>query len=190
MTFKAIVIGVSAGGLKALSTLLSSLPDFFPTPILIVQHMAASDDSFIAEHLDGLSKITVKEAEPRECIVEQHAYIAPGGYHLLVEEDYTLSLDSDERVHYARPSVDVLFECASNVYGQQLIGLILTGANEDGAAGLAKIKERGGVTIVQDPTTAQAPEMPRAAIMKSNVDYVVCLEDMSELLCKLTNHLK
>ncbi|MEW6136551.1 MAG: chemotaxis protein CheB, partial [Bacteroidota bacterium] len=157
---KAVVIGTSAGGMEALSKLLPAVPSNFKAPILIVQHIAPTSDNFLARHLDSLSQIKVKEANEKEKIKPAIAYVAPPNYHLLVEDDLTLSLTVDEKVNYSRPSIDVLFESAAYAFKGKVIAVVLTGANQDGAAGAALIKKMGGIVIVQDPKTAQVPVMP------------------------------
>lgn len=185
MKFEAIVIGVSAGGLKALRTILLGLPKGFTMPVIIVQHLSANSDGDWIEILDGMSHIRIKEAEEKEEIRPGVAYIAPPGYHLLIEEDRTFSLSAEDRVNFSRPSIDVLFESAADVYGKSLIGIILTGLNYDGAAGLKEIKNRGGLAIVEDPDTAEWASMPESAIEATEVDYVVSLEEIVPLLIKL-----
>jgi two-component system, chemotaxis family, protein-glutamate methylesterase/glutaminase len=186
--YEAIVIGVSAGGLRALKTLLSFLPTDFSLPVIVVQHIGQSSDGYWIEELNKVCALNVKEADEKEKIVKGNVYTAPPGYHLLVETDHTFSFSVDERVNYARPSVDVLFESAARAYKNKLIGIILTGSNKDGAAGMKKIKEQGGIAIVQNPITAEAPEMPRAAIMATGVDYILSLEKITEILLQLHKH--
>jgi two-component system, chemotaxis family, protein-glutamate methylesterase/glutaminase len=185
MKHEAVVIGVSAGGFEALSIILGQLPADFQWPILIVQHMGAHAGDFLSGHLDRLCPLSVKEAEEKEFIKPGYVYIAPGGYHMLVEDDLSLSLSVDIRVQYARPSVDVLFESAADVYRNKLIGVVLTGANSDGSMGLRMIKECGGLAIVQDPATAESSVMPAAAIKVANVDYVLPLQSIGDFLGKL-----
>ena len=185
MRFEAIVIGVSAGGLKALRAILLGLPKGFVIPVIIVQHLSANSDGDWIEILDGMSHIRIKEAEEKEEIDGGSAYIAPPGYHLLIEEDRTFSLSAEDRVNFSRPSIDVLFESAADVYGKSLIGIILTGLNNDGAAGLKYIKNSGGLSIVEDPATAEWSSMPESAIEATEVDYIVPLEEMVPLLIKL-----
>ncbi|HZZ71833.1 MAG TPA: chemotaxis protein CheB [Pirellulales bacterium] len=160
----AVAIGTSAGGLEALSTILPSLPPEFPLPILVVIHLSPHKDSLMAELLQAKCDLRVKEAEDKEPIVRGTVYFAPPDYHLLVEDDYRLSLSSEEAVNYSRPSVDVLFESAADAYGAGLIGVVLTGANQDGAAGLRKVQAEGGLALVQAPQSAYAPGMPEAAL--------------------------
>jgi two-component system, chemotaxis family, protein-glutamate methylesterase/glutaminase len=183
--FEAAVIGVSAGGLRALKTILPELPASFPLPIAIVQHLDAQADAYLAGFLDRISAIAVKEAEDKEPMLPGTAYLAPAGYHLLIEPDRSFSLSVDDKVNFSRPSVDLLFESAADALGEALIGIVLTGANSDGAHGLKAIKDRGGFAIVQDPQTADAPYMPRAALAATPVDRVVQLERIAPLLTQL-----
>lgn len=181
---KVIVLGSSIGGLNALSTILPVLPKNFPLPIIIVQHLSPSSGNFMSRHLDSISRVKVKEVEEKEEILPGVVYIAPSNYHVLVEEDNTISLSVEERVNYARPSIDVLFETAADVYGSNLIGIILTGANNDGSQGLKKIKKLGGIAIVQEPETAENADMPKAALDATEVDYILPLEEIGPFLVK------
>lgn len=180
--YKAIVIGSSAGGFHALRNLLSMLPADFSIPILIVQHLSPSSDSYMARFLNDASKINVKEADEKEVITEGYAYIAPPNYHMLIEEDMTISLSTEAKVNYSRPSIDVLFETASIAYSNELIGIVLTGANNDGAKGLRIIKQRGGYCIVQDANEAESSAMPLASIASANPQKVLKLKQIGELL--------
>lgn len=182
---KAIVIGVSAGGLHALKTMLPMLPAAFPSPLAIVQHLDPHADSYLSEYLNQISAITVKEAEDKEMLIPGTAYVAPPGYHLLIEPDGSFSLSVDEKVNFSRPSIDLLFESAADAFGQATIGIVLTGANADGAKGLHTIKARGGLAIVQNPETAQVPYMPKSAIEMTHIDYIVNLERIAPLLVQL-----
>ncbi len=183
--YQAIVIGSSAGGLHAVKTVITGLPQTFQTPILIVQHLSPHSDNFMARYLNQLTHLQVKEADEKEPVRPGHVYIAPPNFHLLVEEDYSLSLSVEEKVNYARPSIDVLFETAAMAYGPRLIGLLLTGANNDGARGIESIKAAGGTTIAQDPKTAESPIMPLAAIATGKVDHTVPLEELADFLTKI-----
>lgn len=179
------MIGVSSGGVKALKVVLRQLPADFPLPIMIVQHIGAETGDGLARLLDEYSPLRVKEADEQEQIMPGTAYLAPPNYHLLVEHEGYLSLSADPPVSFARPSVDVLFESAAEVFGPRLIGIVLTGANFDGSHGLAVIKQRGGLAIVQDPDTAEAPQMPQAALAATRVDYVLPLDGVARLLQEL-----
>ena len=181
---KAVVVGASAGGLYALKKLLPALPASFHCSMLIVQHMSPHSDNYMVRMLNELSALTVKEADEKELIQPGTVYIAPPDYHLLVEADYTLSLSVEEKVNYSRPSIDVLFETAADVYGIHLMGIILTGANTDGANGLYAVKKNGGFTIVQDPNDAESPAMPRAAIEQVKPHKILTLKQISALLSK------
>lgn len=185
MLFQAVVIGTSLGGMNALKTILSRLPKNFPIPILIVQHLSPYSDGFLAKYLDNLCEIEVIEAEEKMKILQGHAYIAPPNYHMLVDKNGFLSFTIGEKVNYARPSIDILFESSVDAYGDRVIGILLTGANADGSRGLKRIKEVGGLTIVQDPIEAEADAMPRAAINISKVDYVLPLYEIAILLNQL-----
>lgn len=184
--YKVVVIGVSAGGLEALSYLLPKLPKRFPCPIVVVQHLYPQSGTFLSESLNEKCELQVKEAEEKEPIRQGHIYIAPPDYHLLIERDKTFSLSIDERVNYSRPSIDVLFESAAYALGEKVICIVLTGANADGANGMKLIKKRGGVTIVQDPATAEQSAMPNAAIATGAADFILPLEAIPAKLIALT----
>lgn len=160
---EAVVIGASAGALEALSVILPALPAQFGLPLLIVVHVPSDKRSVLAELFQARCRIKVREAEDKEPIIGGTAYFAPPDYHLLVETDRHLSLSSDEPVLYSRPSIDVLFESAADAYGPALIGIVLSGANQDGAAGLKAVADGGGVPIVQNPKEAFAATMPETA---------------------------
>ncbi len=188
MTYRAIVIGISTGGMRALKMLLPSLPLGYNFPVIVVQHIGSYSDGAWIDILNNLSPLIIKEADEKEKIEKGHVYIAPPNYHLLIEQDKTFSLTIEERVNYARPSVDVLFESAAQVYKDGLIGIILTGANNDGAAGLKKIKEFGGLTIVEDPQTAEASAMPMSAIASTSPNFILPLEGIINLLIDLSTY--
>ncbi|MDF1796369.1 MAG: chemotaxis protein CheB [Coxiellaceae bacterium] len=182
---KIVVMGTSAGGFSVLKAILSALPKNFSLPIVIVQHMGADCDSYMAQHLNTLSPLYIKQAEDKDVLKPGCAYIAPGNYHLLVEENGTLSLNMDERVRYSRPSIDVLFESAVDAYGDEIIAVVMTGANNDGAYGAARIKEYGGIIVVEDPKTAESPCMPTSVINATDVDYIEEASQIAPLLCRL-----
>jgi two-component system chemotaxis response regulator CheB len=185
--FEAVVIGSSAGGIHALSSVLAALPSEFPLPIIIVQHLHPHSDSYLAHILGTKCDLKVKQADEKETITNA-VYIAPPNYHLLIEEDRSLSLSIDKHVNFARPSVDVLFESAIYAYQDKLIAIILTGANNDGCQGVKNIKENGGYVIVQEPTTAEADAMPKAAIAATKVDKILPLEQIGPYLLAMVNH--
>jgi two-component system chemotaxis response regulator CheB len=178
-----IVVGASWGGLRAVSTLLDHLPTAAWPAIVVAQHRGPDSraDGGLASLLQRHVEVPVSEAEDKEPIERSHIYLAPPDYHLLVEHDH-FALSIDERVQYARPSIDVLFESAADAFRERLVGIVLTGANEDGAAGLRRIKQRGGVAIVQDPRTAERREMPVAAIAATAADAVLPIEAMGPFL--------
>jgi two-component system chemotaxis response regulator CheB len=181
-TYAAVVIGVSAGGLNALSTIFSHLATDFMMSVIVVQHTHSTSDDFLPRHLNEMCSLRVKQADEKEIIQPGAIYIAPVNYHLLIETDKTFSLSVDELVNFARPSIDVLFESAADAYGSRLVGMILTGANVDGSYGLKVIKEVGGLAIVQDPDTAEAAAMPRAAMAAAAIDHILPLEKISPFL--------
>lgn len=174
MADKLIVIGASLGGFSALKLVLGKLPPAFSTPIAIVQHRHKESQTTLASYLQPLIPLPIREVEDKDEIAGGKIYLAPADYHLLVEPGY-FALTTDEPVSYARPSIDVLFESAADVYRDRVTGIVLTGANQDGAQGAAAIKARGGRVIVQDPTTAESPVMPAAAIAATQVDAIVPL---------------
>jgi len=185
--YEAVVIGSSAGGLNALKTIFKSLDRSFRIPFIIVQHISPDSENYLIQILNDLNRLNVKEADEKEVPRRGMAYLAPPNYHLLVEPDRSFTLTVDERVNYARPSIDVLFETAAEAYRDALIGIILTGANNDGSKGLKKIKEFGGVTIVQDPENAEVDSMPKAAIRTAKVDHILTLEGIAAFLNDLEN---
>ena len=173
MKYKIIVIGASAGGIDALLEVISPLPSDFPIPVLVVQHLPAVNlENDLVKFLDGKCQLKVKEADDKELIASGNVYISPANYHLLIENDNTISLSIDEKVRYCRPSIDVLFESAREAFSSEIIDIILTGANTDGADGIRGIKNIGGITIVQNPETAESKTMPLAAIQSCDVDYI------------------
>ena len=183
--FKAVVIGASTGGVSALKIILGALPADFPIPVLVTTHISPDSGDGLAVLLNTLSVIRVKEADDQETISPGTVYLAPANYHLLAERGGNLALSIDPPVNFARPSVDVLFESAAQVYGPALIGVILTGAGSDGSKGLLKIKNSGGLTIVQDPADAEMDSMPRSALQLLKADHVVRLMEIPALLMTL-----
>ena len=181
--YEIVVIGASWGGLNALEHLLGDLPGDFPVPIVVAQHRDDdSEEELLPRLLNRYTGLRVRDADDRAELAPGTVLLSPPGYHLLVG-DGGVELSVDEPVQYSRPSIDVLFDSAADAYGPATIGVLLTGANADGAEGLATIARRGGRTIVQDPATAERPEMPRAALEAMTPDAVVPLEDVGRLLC-------
>jgi two-component system, chemotaxis family, protein-glutamate methylesterase/glutaminase len=182
---KAVAIGGSAGAVQALLRILPPLPADFPAPLLIVVHVPPDRANALVPLLQTKCRIAVKEAEDKEYASPGVAYFAPSDYHLLVEADGSLSLSSDEPVNHSRPSIDVMFESAADAFGPALAALVLTGANHDGAHGLAAIVEAGGLAVVEDPATAFAPAMPDAALRASPAAEVMNLDAMASYLLGL-----
>lgn len=181
-----VVIGTSWGGLAALSELVGGLPGDFPVPICIVQHRSKDSDALLVNLLQDLTKLCVRDAEDKESLCAGHIYIAPPDYHMLVEREY-ISLTVDSPVRFSRPSIDVLFRSASDTFGAGTIGVVLTGANDDGATGLSRIVARGGTAVVQDPETAESPVMPQSAIRAVPGARVLPLTQISAELVKLAS---
>lgn len=180
---KAIFIGASAGGVVALNTIFKSLPENFKTPIITVLHLG--DRPLIPTAFYPPKGVKLVEAEEKEIIEPNHIYFAPAGYHLLIENDLTFSLTNEEKVQYARPSLDVTMDSLSQIYQENLLAIVLTGANEDGAEGLATIKKAGGITVVQDLAEAEHTTMPAAAIKATSPDFILPLKDISSLMIKI-----
>jgi two-component system chemotaxis response regulator CheB len=185
LSYELVTIGASWGGLTAIETLLGGLPETFPTPIAIAQHRAVDSGSGALSRMLALrSGLDVCEAGDKDPIEPGRVYVAPPDYHLLVEED-GFALSTDQMVHHSRPSIDVLFDSAADTFADRLVGVILTGANADGAYGLTRVKRRGGLTIVQDPETAEKRDMPEAAIATGAADHVLPLERIAPKLVEL-----
>lgn len=159
-----IAIGGSAGGIKAITEVLKPLAKDFPIPIVIVLHRLKNVPSTLQSVVQYHTRFRVKEADEKETIAPGCAYIAPANYHLLIEKDRTFALDYSEVVKYSRPSIDLTLECVANVYGNKAVGILLTGANTDGAAGLLAMKKSGAKCFVQDPKTAEVSTMPQAGL--------------------------
>lgn len=183
-----IVIGGSAGAVEALSAILPSLPADFALPVAMVLHLAPNMPSCLVDVLRLSCALTVKEAEDKEPLHAASLYVAPPNYHLLVEKQRCFSLSDDDLVHFSRPSIDVLFESAAEAYGPAALGLLLTGANEDGAHGMACIKEAGGTVLIQSPATALVGTMPGAALHLATPDHVLALPDIGSFLANVGKH--
>ena len=176
---EAVAVGASAGALEALKVVLGGLPADYPLPILVVVHLPPTGKSLLARLLQDVCRVEVREAEDKEPIRPSTVYLAPPDYHLLVEPDRRLSLSGEEAVRFSRPSIDVLFETASEAYGAGLVGVVLTGANDDGSRGLRAICERGGGALVQRPETALASAMPSAALAACPGASALSLEEIA-----------
>ncbi|WP_377702446.1 chemotaxis protein CheB [Pseudoduganella sp. UC29_71] len=184
-TFEAVVIGASAGGVSALLELLPGLPAGAPLPIVVVVHMMQGRHSQLAEVFAQRMAMAVEEAQDKQPVAAGTVYFAPSGYHLSVESERCFSLSCEPPHNFSRPAIDFIMASAADVYGAALVGILLTGANNDGAAGLAAIGEAGGLTVVQDPVEAQVDVMPRAAIRARAPDLVLPLRDIRSLLALL-----
>lgn len=182
---KTIVIGASYGGMEAIKTLVKSLPSNFKIPVIIVLHIGNNTIHSYLSLLNSKTHFTVKEAEEKEQITPRFIYFAPPNYHLQIENNFTFSLSTDEKVNFSRPSIDVLFETAAWTYKNDLLGILLTGSNSDGAAGLKTIKKYGGTTIVENPETAFAKTMPNSAVKKEEPSFILNLEDIAKKMVEL-----
>ncbi|RYX88429.1 MAG: chemotaxis protein CheB [Comamonadaceae bacterium] len=182
----ALAIGASAGGVEALLHLLADLPRDFALPVIVVLHVSDERTSLLPEVFGYRLALPVREASDKQAIEPGTVYFAPPGYHLLVENDLSFSLSCDPREHYSRPSIDVMMDSAADAWGEGLAGVLLTGANEDGAAGLSCVGKAGGLTVVQDPAEAQVSTMPQAAIDLKSPDFVLSLKDIKTLIARLS----
>ena len=191
MAFELVAIGTSMGGLDALEMIFANLPRDFPAAVAVVQHRHQASDRKLSVFLQQYSAMPLKDAEDKEEILPGWIYLAPANYHLLIEtrqnknDRYYYALSTEASVSYARPSINVLFESVADAYKEKVIGIILTGASDDGARGLAKIKQRGGLAIVQEPATAESRTMPEAAIATVAVDRILPLQAIAPFLIDL-----
>lgn len=179
------MIGCSAGGVRALGILLGGLSPTLVVPVIVVCHVGGEDVEMLCAVLSLQSKLPVQEAHERHSPCPGRVYIAPAGYHLLIERQGEFSLSVDQRVCYSRPAIDVLFTTAAEHYQQHLIGVVLTGANDDGALGLKAIRDCKGIGIIQSPADAEASAMPEAAIRIAGADHVLALNDIAPLINSL-----
>jgi two-component system chemotaxis response regulator CheB len=180
-----LVIGGSAGSLQIILSALSAIGDDFPMPVLVVIHRNGIFESNLEELFYSRTAMVTKEVEEKDQPMAGTVYLCPADYHVLFEKDHSFSLDYSERVHFSRPSIDVTFRSAADVYGPGVIGLLLSGGNADGAEGLAYMQERGGRTIVQDPLTADVPYMPQQAISRMKPNFIVPSEEIPAFIRQL-----
>lgn len=178
----AVVIGASAGGIEALSILLPALPPGLRAAVFVVQHLPRDRASLLVDIFAPRCAVTLQEAQDKLPIEPGNVYFAPPDYHLLLDAGPQLALSVDAPVHYSRPAIDVLFQSAAELYGPRLLGIVLTGGNQDGAEGLAAVRAAGGLTAVQDPADAQMPLMPECALAKGPADFVLPLRALAHLL--------
>jgi two-component system, chemotaxis family, protein-glutamate methylesterase/glutaminase len=179
---EAVVIGTSAGGVEALLAVLPALPAGLCAPVFVVLHLPRERPSLLVDIFGPKCAVPVREAIDKEPIAIGTVYFAPPDYHLLIDDGPTIALSDDEPVHHSRPSVDVLFESAADAFGPGLLGILLTGGNQDGAAGLAAIRDAGGIVVVQDPEEAYAPTMIEAALARGPVHHRLRLQEIADLL--------
>lgn len=182
---EAVVIGCSAGGLQALGVLLARLDPALAVPVILVCHTGATDVALLCELLARSATLPVEEAREREPPRAGVVHVAPSGYHLYVERSRRFALSIDPKVCYCRPAIDVLFHSAADCWRGQLVGVVLTGANDDGAQGLKAVRGHGGVGIVQEPAEAEVATMPEAAIRVAGADHVQTLPDIADTINRL-----
>lgn len=185
MTCSAIAVGASAGGFAALAPIVSALPADFAPPMLIVQHLHAGDEGLFAEHLAYVATLPVIEPCDKAPIEGGHIYIAPANYHLLVASPAMINLSIDAPVNYSRPAIDMLFESAARIWCQALVAVLLSGASNDGTAGMRAVKANGGFAIAQDPASAEYPLMPQSAIDAGVVDEILSTPEIAARLLEL-----
>ena len=183
--FDGVVLAASAGGVQALTSLVSQLPAGFPLPIVVVQHVDAHHRSLLVEILGRRSKLPVEFVEDGATLRPGTVFIAPPGWHVLVNADATMSLNQAERVHFVRPSADLLFASAAESFADRVIGVVLTGTGEDGANGVRAVHEMGGTVVVQDEASSDFFGMPQAAIATGAADFVVALDEIGDVLVEL-----
>ena len=179
-----VVMGASWGGLDAVGRVLATLPSDFPVPVLIVQHRSEDGDDMLAGLLGRRGALRVREAEDKADLSRPCVLIAPRGYHLLVERGH-VELSTEAAVRYSRPSIDVALETAAEAYGPALVGVVMTGSNDDGARGLAAVRRSGGIAIVEDPQTAASPAMPAAALAAADPQHVAPVDEIGPLLVQV-----
>ena len=186
MPYSIVAIGTSWGGLSAMMKLLGALPEGFPIPIVVVQHRSKDSDRLLVQILQDSTPLNVSEVEDKDALIAGMVHVAPANYHILIEAGY-LSLTTEEPVRFSRPSIDVMFSSAADTYRSETIGIILTGANEDGSSGLAHIVKRGGRALIQDPKTAEIPIMPIAATLAAPAAEVLPLNRLASRLLELSD---
>lgn len=185
--YKALVIGTSFGGLEALKAIIPLLPKDFPLAVIVVLHIGGNQNDSFIRYLNDISQLLIKEAEEKEAIRPGIVYFAPPNYHLLIEADETFTLSTDPKVNHSRPSIDVLFETAAWCYRQDIIGIVLSGLNQDGAYGLLQINELGGICIIEDPENAIARIMPTAAYKIAKPQFITPLYQIADKIIELVN---
>ncbi|MCZ4224174.1 chemotaxis protein CheB [Pedobacter rhodius] len=182
---EALIIGGSAGSLDVLLEIFPSLSDNINFPIILVTHRKSGNDALLSDLLRSRTKLKVNEAEEKDKILPGHVYIAPADYHLLIEDDETFSLDYSEKINYSRPSIDVTFQSAAEVFGDKLVCVLLSGSNADGVAGLKTVNDLGGIVVIQNPNTAIMSYMPQQAVNHIKAGIILDASDMAEFINKL-----
>jgi len=186
-TCRLVVIGGSAGSLEVVLKIIAALPARMQASVLVVLHRKNAADSPLVHIFSSRTSLPVKEVEDKETLLPGTIYLAPADYHLLLEDAQNFSLDSSEKVHYSRPSIDITFDSAAEIFGSQCVGLLLSGANADGAQGLLSIKKQGGFTIAQDPATAEVSFMPQQAILVGAALAIISAEELPAYISKLVS---
>jgi two-component system chemotaxis response regulator CheB len=184
---KVVIIGGSAGSLYALIQILPEIAKVNSFAIVIVVHRKSSDEQTLEDLLTLKSKLEVKPVEDKVPLLPNYIYIAPSNYHLLFEKEETLSLDTSEKINYSRPSIDVSFESAAEVYGSSLVGILLSGSNKDGTLGLQAIQAAGGTVVVQNPLSAEMPFMPNNAILNMTPDFILNVQEILEFILSVNS---
>ena len=185
MAYEIVVVGTSWGGLTALRELIIGLPKDFGLPLIVVQHRHKQSDHLLASLLQDQTTLNVCEIEDKSPIMAGSVHVAPADYHTLVEQGY-FSLSTDDPVRYSRPSIDVTFQSAADTYGDRTVGIVLTGANADGAQGLRRVADRGGLAMVQLPATAESPAMPSAALKSVPTARSLTIQEIAAALGELS----
>jgi two-component system, chemotaxis family, protein-glutamate methylesterase/glutaminase len=180
-----VLIGGSAGSFPVVNTILEYLPSDYSLPVVLCLHRLRDKREGFREALEIKSRLPVLEPNDKDTIVEGNVYLAPSNYHLLIENPYTFALSTTELVQFSRPSIDVLFESAADAWGPNVLAIVLSGANRDGAFGMKWLKRKGGFNVVQDPKTCTMPTMPEACIGMTEIDLVLDVTDIISLLLQL-----
>jgi two-component system, chemotaxis family, protein-glutamate methylesterase/glutaminase len=187
-SYKAVVIGGSAGSFQGVVRILSNLPKKFPLPIIMCLHRLKHVRHGFVEALSIKSVVQVTEPNDKESIKKGSIYLAPANYHMSVELGHYFALSTEEMVNNSRPAIDITLGTSAYVYKDRLIGILLSGANRDGALGMRSVKERKGITIVQDPSECMIETMPRAALSVTNIDHILKVDQIIDFLCELEMH--
>lgn len=183
--YKAVVIGGSAGSFQGITRILNNIPEDFPLPIIMCLHRLKHVRNGFVEALQIKSKKPVSEPDDKENIKRGRVYLAPANYHLSIELGHTFSLSTEEMINNSRPAIDITLATAAYVYKDKLVGILLSGANRDGALGMKRIKDRGGLTVVQDPADCMIETMPRSAMELTQIDHSLPLEGIIRFLNEL-----